>query len=681
MNNKPPIAKEKPSSYNIGKFTIKDDYAWMRDPKWPEVVDSPDVLSYLREENAYAKNFFDQFSDLKNQIFEELKGRIKLEDESYPVVKGDYDYYTRTLESENYPIYCRKYRGGADAKEEVILDVNLLAKGKNLVNIGSVKPSPDNRFLAYSVDYNGDEKYIINIIPLDGKSNIENQITNAGSSVVWRSDNKGVFYVPVDEDLRHTKVMFHEYLQSPKEDILVFHEKDILYNVSISPSSSHDFLMINSSGHDNNEYYVIDMTSDNLESKIIIPRAKSIYYSMNHNGDYFYILTNDSGSNCRLLTMDIKSSKIDEYLPMSDEKYLYNFDITQNYLVANYKNKGLSEVVIIDLASKKSKNYSFPDESYVANGFCANFKLDDIRINYSSLGRPNTLYSCNTSSYELDILKVQEVPTGFDPEEYQVKRIWADNNGTAVPISLIYKKSLFKADGTNPLYLYGYGSYGIAVEPAFRSNIFSIIDRGFVFAIAHIRGGDDLGYSWYESAKFLSKKLTFEDFISCATHLIKEKYTSAGEIIIGGGSAGGMLVGVAANERPELFKAVIAHVPFVDVLNTMLDETLPLTPAEFKEWGNPKEEEYFEYIKSYSPYDNIKSQNYPSMFVTGGISDPRVGYWEPAKWVAKLRKIKMDDNIIIFKTNMDAGHQGASGRFDYLKEIADDYVFMISIVK
>lgn len=679
MKSKAPIAKEKPSNYDIGKFTIEDNYAWMRDPKWPAEVENPDVLSYLRQENSFAKNFFDQFSDLKNQIFDELKGRIKLEDESYPITKGDYDYYIRTLEKENYPIYCRKYRR-TKAKEEIILDVNLLAKGKSFVNVSSVKPSPDNRFLAYSVDYNGDEKYVIKIISLDGKSNIENEITSSASCVVWKSDNTGVFYVPVDEDLRHTKVMFHEYLPKPKDDILVFHEKEILYHVSISVSSSHDFLMINSSGHDSNEYHVIDMMSDNFDSRVIIPRAKSIYYSMNHNGDYFYILTNDSGSNCRLLTMDVKSSKIDEYLSMSDEKYLYSFDITENYLVVNYKNKGLSEVIVIDLASKKSKNYSFEDEAYVANGFCANFKLDDIRINYSSLGRPNTLYSCNMISYQLDVLKVQEIPTGFYPEEYQVKRIWADNNGTAIPISLIYKKSLFKG-GTNPLYLYGYGSYGIAVEPSFRSNIFSILDRGFIFAIAHIRGGDDLGYSWYESAKFLTKKLSFEDFIACANHLIDEKYTSAGEIIIGGGSAGGMLVGAVVNERPELFKAVIAHVPFVDVLNTMLDETLPLTPAEFKEWGNPKDVEYFEYIKSYSPYDNIKPQNYPSMFVTAGISDPRVGYWEPAKWVAKLRKMKMDDNLIIFKTNMDSGHQGASGRFDYLKEMAEDYIFMIFVLK
>lgn len=676
MNNEPPKAKEKPYRYSIGDYTIDDEYAWIRDTKWPKAVDNPDILAYLRKENAYAEGFFEQFSDLKTQIFEELKGRIKLEDQSYPMTKGDYDYYMRTLEDKNYPIYCRKYKG-LDSKEEIILDVNKLATEKSFVNVGRVIASPDNTFLAYSVDYSGDEKYVINIISLDNRYNIKSTINNCGKDLVWKADNTGVFYVPVDEDLRHTKVMFHQASTSSTDDILVFHEQDILYHLSISASSSHNFLMINSSGHDNNEYYVIDVTSDSLKPRLIIPREDGVFYSVNHNSDYFYILTNDIGSNCRLLTMEVKSSKIKEYIRIDNKKYLFSFDITKNYLVVNYKSDGLSEIIVINLKTTHKQNYSFPDEAYVANGFCANFNFDDIRINYSSLGRPNTLYSCNTKSGTLEVLKVQEIPAGFCPEEYEVKRIWADNKGTAVPISLLYKKSLYKSDGSNPLYLYGYGSYGIAVEPSFRSNIFSLIDRGFVFAIAHIRGGDDLGYSWYESAKFLTKKRTFEDFISCAEYLISEKYTSAGSIIIAGGSAGGMLVGAVMNERPDLFKAVIAHVPFVDVLNTMLDETLPLTPGEFKEWGNPKDPEYFDYIKSYSPYDNIKTQNYPSLFVTSGISDPRVGYWEPAKWVARLRKIKLDDNVIIFKTNMDSGHQGASGRFDYLQEIADDYVFMI----
>lgn len=677
MNNEPPIAKQIPNSYKIGKFTIEDDYSWMRDHEWPLKVENKEIISYLNQENAYARDFFSNFSDLKNQIFEELKGRIKLEDQSYPITKEDYNYYTRTLENADYPIYCRKYNLSNDSNEEIILDVNKLAKGKNFVNVKSVKPSPDNSFLAYAVDYNGDEKYIIKIISLDSRYDIKEEILCASSNIVWKSDNSGVFYVPVDEDLRHTKVMFHNILSKSSNDILIFHEKDILNHVSIENSSSNDFLMINSSGHENNEYHVVEMSDSDFSTRVIIPRSGAIRYSVNHNGSYFYVLTNDCGNNCRLLTVNIKSLEINEYIKTDDQKYLYSFDISKNYLILNYKNKGLGEVIILNLDTKKSHNYSFPDEAYVANAFCVNFKLDDIRINYSSLGRPNTLYSCNPSTGKLNILKAQEVPSGFDPEEYQVKRLWADNKGTLVPISLIYKKDLFTNDGNNPLYLYGYGSYGISVEPSFRSNIFSIVDRGFVFAIAHIRGGDDLGNDWYESAKFLNKKRTFEDFISCAQYLIDQKYTSAGKVVISGGSAGGMLVGSVVNQRPDLFSSVIAHVPFVDVLNTMLDDSLPLTPGEFKEWGNPKETEYFEYIKSYSPYDNVTNQSYPNFFVTAGLYDPRVGYWEPAKWVAKLRKMKTNDSLIIFNTNMSSGHQGASGRFDYLKEIADDYVFMI----
>ena len=348
-------------------------------------------------------------------------------------------------------------------------------------------------------------------------------------------------------------------------------------------------------------------------------------------------------------------------------------------MIINYRDQGLPVIKIKHLKEQDEKIIHFPDAAFTASAMSTNFDEDDIRVNYSSLARPNTTYSYDFNSDQLSILKVQEIPSGFNPEEYMVERIFADNEGVKVPITLLYKKSLFNKDGKNPLYLYGYGSYGISIPVSFRNTAISLVNRGFVYALAHIRGGDDLGHDWYKAAKFLNKKRTFDDFIASAKQLIKEKYTSQGNIAICGGSAVGMLIGAVINKQPELFKAALAHVPFVDVLNTMLDEELPLTPGEFKEWGNPKELEYFSYNKSYSPYDNVKAQNYPSLFITAGVSDPRVGYWEAAKWVAKIRATKLDDNILLLKTNMDSGHKGSSGRFDYLKEAADDIIFIFRV--
>jgi oligopeptidase B len=357
-------------------------------------------------------------------------------------------------------------------------------------------------------------------------------------------------------------------------------------------------------------------------------------------------------------------------------KYLSSFDLTEEYLILNYQELGLPVSVVVNLATKLSKTIKFPDQAFTASAYSTNFQDNDIRVNYSSLSRPTTTYQYNFNHETLSVLKTQDIPSGFNPEEYQVERIFAKNDDINIPISLFYKKSLFKKDGSNPLYLYGYGSYGLSIPPSFRNNAVSLADRGFIYAIAHIRGGDDLGHDWYEAAKFLTKKRTFEDFIAASEALIEQKYTSVGNIVIVGGSAGGMLIGNVINQRPELYKAAIAHVPFVDVLNTMLDESLPLTAGEYKEWGNPQDKLYFDYIKSYCPYSNVAKQNYPHLFITSGLTDPRVGYWEGAKWAAKLRANKTDNNLLLSKTNMEFGHQGASGRFDYLKEIAEDLIFI-----
>jgi oligopeptidase B len=673
-----PIAKKISYSVNIHDTTIDDEYNWLRDQDWPKKITDQNILGYLNEENDYFHNFMNPLKKEKELIFEELKARIKLKDQSTYIQKDNYYYYSRTEEDKDYVIYCRKHSSIKNL-EEILLDVNKLAEGKKFTSIGAFAMSPSHKLMAYSVDFTGGEKYIITIFDLESKKFLPDEIQNTIGSIVWHENGKGFFYTPVDENWRHDKVMFHKLGTESIEDQLIYHEKDPLYSVSISKSSSREFMFINTGGHDSNESYYFSMNDQNFKPILIKKRVDKILYSVDHGTDYFYMYSNDGAKNFKLLrTNDIKQNW-QEYIKEESDKYLANFDLTDKYILLNYKHNGLPLIIVKEINGNKIKEVKFPDEAYTASAYSTNFEHNDLRIDYSSLSRPNTVYQYNFENEKLDILKTQEIPSGFNPEEYVTKRIFATSGDVKVPITILYKKSLFKHNGSNPLYLYGYGSYGYAIPPVFRNSAISLVDRGFVFAIAHIRGGDDLGHDWYEAAKFLTKKRTFDDFIASAQKLIEEKYTSKGNIVIVGGSAGGMLIGNVINEKPELFKAAIAHVPFVDVLNTMLDETLPLTPGEFKEWGNPKEKEYFDYIKSYSPYDNVKAQSYPNLMITAGLTDPRVGYWEAAKWVARIRDKKTDNNLIIFKTNMDFGHKGASSRFDYLKEAADDIVFILKI--
>jgi oligopeptidase B len=675
-----PKAEKHSFSYEVNSVKIEDEYAWLRDKNWPKVED-PAILNYLNQENDYFKAFFSPFDKQKEQIFEELKGRIKLDDQSTYVKKDNYYYYTRTEKDKEYTIFCRKL-GSVEAKEQIVLDVNKLAEGKSFTSVGDVAISPDHKLLAYSVDFTGGEKFTIKIFNLENGQYLPDTIDNTIGSIVWHEDQSGFFYTPVNENWRHDKVMYH-YLGKPaSDDTLVMHEKDPLYQIDVSKSGSKRYIFIGVGGHDSNETYVINMHDKGFTPKLLRAKQSKVFYGAEDRGDYFYIHTNDKATNFRIARVSINNFENNEWQDYIGEnsQYLSSCDISQNYLILNYRDNGLPVIKIKHFDSEQEKQIKFPDAAFTASGGQANYEEDDLRISYASLGRPATSYSYDFKADKLSILKTQEIPSGFNPDEYTVERIFAKSkDGVTVPISLFYKKSLFKKDGSNPLYLYGYGSYGISTPPSFRSTAVSLVNRGFVFAIAHIRGGDDLGHDWYEAAKFLTKKRTFEDFLASAEHLIEEKYTSKGNIAICGGSAGGLLIGYVLNEKPELFKAAIAHVPFVDVLNTMLDENLPLTPGEFKEWGNPKEADYFKYMLSYSPYDNIKAQAYPAIMVTAGLSDPRVGYWEAAKWVARLRDRKIDKNLIIFKTNMDFGHQGASGRFDYLKEVAEDIVFILNI--
>ena len=677
-----PIAKKIPHEFELHGTKIYDDYAWLRADGWPSSVTDKEVISYLEKENKYFEDYITPLEEKKQEFFEELKGRIKLSDQSTYTKKDDFYYYTRTEADKNYTIYCRK-QGAIDAPEEIILDINKLAIGKEFTSLGAFSISPDHKLMAYSVDFTGGEKYTVKVYDLENKKFLSDEITDTIGALVWHETMPGFFYSQTNEKWRHDKIKFHKLGTNSKEDSLILHEQDLLYNVSASKASSKEYIFININGHDSNEIYYIEMKDQSLTPKLLNKRKEQILYSVDHNDKYFYKSTNDSAKNFHILRAESSSytegTKWDIYIAEKKDAYLSGFDITQNYLLLNYKVNGLPETTIQNIKDGTQKTLNFPENAYIAGIYSTNFTEDDIRVNYSSLARPSTVYSYEFGTNKLKIIKTQEIPTGLNSEDYAVERIFAETDNVQVPISLFYKKSLFKQDGSNPLYLYGYGSYGIGTPPAFRNSAISLVDRGFVYAIAHIRGGDDLGHDWYKEAKFLTKKRTFSDFIAAADTLVQKKYTSTGNIVIMGGSAGGMLIGNVINQRPELFKAAIAHVPFVDVLNTMLDSDLPLTPGEYKEWGNPQSKEYFDYIKSYSPYDNVTAQHYPHLFVTAGLSDPRVGYWEAAKWVAKIRDYKLDDNIILYKTNMSFGHSGASGRFDYLKEAADDLVFIANI--
>lgn len=674
-----PKATKIQHSFTLHNQTINDEYAWLRDKNWPKVTDTK-ILEYLESENSYFEHFLSPLQERKEQIFQELKGRIKLDDQSPYIKKDNYYYYTRTEVNKEYPIYCRKFND-TDAPEELILDVNQLVENKSFTRIGAISVSPDHKLLAYSIDFTGNEKYTIRIYNIADNTYLIDEIPDTIGDIVWHESVFGFFYTPTTDNWRCDKVLFHT-IGNKSKDKLILHEPDNLYQVDVSKSADRKYIIISIGGHDNNELHIISMLDETFSPQLLKKRQEGLFHDIEHHEGYFYLKTNENAQNfhiTRIHAVDFVTSNWEEYIKEEPEQYLSDFDITKDYLILNYTVLGLPLIKVHDLNSGKTNILRFPDRAFNAGAASTNFDENDIRVGYSSLARPNTTYSYNFLDDKLSIIKVQEIPTGFDSDEYNVERIFANTDNVSVPITIFYKKSLFKKDGSNPLYLYGYGSYGIGIPVSFRNSAVSIADRGFVFAIAHIRGGDELGHQWYEAAKFLNKERTFNDFIACAQKLIDEKYTTKGNIVISGGSAGGLLIGVSINQAPDLFKAAITHVPFVDILNTMLDTSLPLTPGEFKEWGNPQELDYFNYIKSYSPYDNLKQQNYSAMMVTAGLSDPRVGYWEAAKWVARIRDLNTGNNPIIFKVNMDFGHQGASGRFEYLKEAAEELVFMFKI--
>jgi oligopeptidase B len=616
---------------------------------------------------------------LQETLYHEMVSRIKETDDSVPIKWGSYFYYHRTEKDKQYKIYCRK-KESLQAPEEIILDANQLASGKDYFSLGVFRVSPDHRLLAYSVDTAGSEKYTLYVKDLTTGANLSESIPDTYYGMEWGNDNRTIFYNTVDAAWRPFRLYRHVLETPHEEDVLLFEEKDERFFLEISKSRSERFIFMNLGSKRSSEAHYLDADSPAGDFKIFQPRENDHEYTVEHHENSFYIVTNLHAVNFRLMRTSVYLTGKDQWeeiLAHREDTLVEGVDAFRDFIVVYERIRGVKNIRIIDVISGSDHCIDFQEPVYtVSPGGNAEYDSTVLRFVYTSLTVPPSTFDYRMTDRTRELKKQEEV-IGYDPALYQSERLMASApDGAQIPISLVYKKGMNR-DGNNPLLLYGYGSYGITVEPSFSSSRVSLLDRGFIFAMAHIRGGQDMGRPWYDDGKLLKKKNTFTDFIACAEFLINEQYTSKEKLAITGGSAGGLLMGAVINMRPELFNAVVAKVPFVDVVNTMLDASLPLTVTEYEEWGDPNQKEFFDYILSYAPYENVESKGYPHMLVTAGLNDPRVSYWEPAKWVAKLRSMKTDKNLLLLKTNMAAGHGGASGRYDYLKEIAFEYAFLL----
>ncbi len=670
----PPIAKKIPSQKTYNEEPYMDDYFWLRDKA------NPEVISYLEAENKYTDEKMKPASQFQEKLFKEMVSRIKESDSTVPEKVGSYYYYSRTEPGKQYRIYCRKY-GTLDAVEEIILDCNELAAGKDYFALGVFKISPNQKYLAYSADTNGSETYTLFIKNLQTGQMLKEQISNTYDTAEWSNDNQNIFYTVLDSAARPFQVFRHKIGTEPVTDSMIYHEKDEAYYLTISKTKNKSYILLNSGSQITTEVRFLSADKPFGTFKVIQPRRYGIEYYVENRDNKFYIMTNDNAPNFKVMLTPVDfPDKVywKEIIPHWDNVKIDSIQAFKDYLVVLERENALKKILIINMNNFNLKYVDFDEPVYNAElAHNPEYDSDILRFNYESMVTPQSVYDYDMKSNTRQMLKQREVLGGYDPQKYTSERVYAKaSDGTRVPVSLVYKKGLIK-DGNNPLHLYAYGSYGVSSDPDFDSTRFSLLDRGFVFGLAHIRGGGDMGRQWYLDGKFMKKKNTFNDFIAVSEHLVNEKYTSKDKLVISGGSAGGMLMGAVTNMRPDLFKAVIAEVPFVDVVNTMMDPTLPLTVIEYDEWGDPNKKEFYDYMKSYSPYDNVQPKNYPNMLVTGGLNDPRVGFWEPTKFVAKLRSMKTDNNLLMLKINMGAGHGGASGRYDYLKDIAFQYSFFM----
>ena len=656
-----------------------DNYFWMNERE------NPEVTQYLEEENAYCDFVMKDTENFQQELFDEMKSRYKEDDQSLPYFFNEYWYIVRFEIGKEYPIFSRKFQT-LEQEEEILLDVNILAEGQKFFEVGSVAVSPNNKLMTFSTDNMGRRIYNIQFKNLETGEILQDQIANTTGKAVWANDNEHIFYIRKDKNLRAFQVFMHQLGTDSSQDVLVFHEKDDTFDVNIFKSKSLEYIFISSSSTISDEQRFIPADDVLAEWKIVQPRMDDLEYSVEHFEDEFYIITNaDLATNFKIVKTKVATPEMknwEDVIPHRKDVLLEGFEIFRNYLVLEERKEGLLQIKIIDNQTNTSHYLPFSDPTYTAYiGLNLEFDTEKLRYGYTSLTKPNSTFEYNMKEKTTELLKQQEVLGGkFLPENYVSERIWAPSRDgkSKVPISLVYHKDTKKSAET-PLLLYGYGSYGHTVDASFSNVRLSILDRGFIYAIAHIRGGEYLGREWYEDGKMLKKKNTFFDFIDAAKFLVEENYTSSKHLYAMGGSAGGLLVGAVINYEPDLFNGVVAQVPFVDVVTTMLDEEIPLTTGEFDEWGNPKKKKYYEYMKSYSPYDNVEAKNYPNILITTGLHDSQVQYWEPAKWTAKLRELKTDENILVFKTDMSSGHGGASGRFESLKEDALEYAFLMKL--
>ena len=673
----PPVAKRVPMKLEKHGHVRVDDYYWLRERE------NPDVTSYLNQENEYTKAMMADYKELEEKLFEETKGRIKQDDSSVPYTYNGYVYYTRYEEGGQYPIYCRK-PDKPDAEEQIMLDVNELAEGKTFCSVSGVRVSEDNKLLAFGTDYVGRRKYDLRFKNLDTGEMLDDVLENVSGSCVWANDNKTVFYTRKDpQTLRAYLIMRHKLGTSPDRDTVAFEETDEEFSCGVRKSRSRKFIFIGSRQTLSTETRFLDADNPDGEFTVFLARQPDHEYSINHLNGRFYIRTNNEAENFRLMSASEQNYARDDWkeeIPHRPDVYLQSYSLFDDFLVVSERKEGLVQLRIMKHGGDSDLYLPFDEAAYVARATpTPEASTDWLRFAYTSLTTPNSVYQYNMKTGEKQLLKQDEVLGGFDSKNYRTERHWATaRDGTKVPVSIVYHKDT-KIDGTAPCLQYGYGSYGASMDPRFNSTALNLLDRGFVYAIAHIRGGQEMGRQWYEKGKLFHKINTFTDFIDVGKFLIAKKYADPKRLYARGGSAGGLLMGAVINLAPELYHGVVADVPFVDVVTTMLDDTIPLTTFEYDEWGNPNEKDYYDYMLSYSPYDNVSAVNYPHMLVTTGLHDSQVQYWEPAKWIAKLRVEKTDDNMLLLKTNMEAGHGGASGRFNRFKEIAFRHAFLLKL--
>ena len=684
-----PDAAQKPHTTDIHGLQLQDDYFWMRlsdEQKAAKESDAQttEVVDYLKAENAYTKEAMAPTEGLQEKIYEEIVGRIKKDDESVPVLDKGYWYYSRYEEGKEYPYSCRK-KGSMEAAEEVMLDQPSMAEGHNYFAIGGRSVSPDNNLLVYGVDTISRRQYTLYIKDLATGEVFADRIPETTGGATWANDNKTLFYSKKDPlTLRSSQVYRHVLGTDVSEDVLVYEEKDETFSCGIGKTKSEAYLMIASYATVSTEYRFLDANDPNGEWKVLQPRERDLEYSVSHYGDDFYIVTNRNAKNFKLVKTSTDATTYEHWedvLGHRDDVLLEGIEIFNRWLVVDERKNGLTQIRLIRWDGSEDKYIPFNDPAYSAGvGANPDFNASRLRYGYTSMTTPSSVLEYDFDSGEITQLKQQEVLGGtFDPANYVSERLMVEaRDGAMVPVSIVYRKGT-ERNGKNPLLLYAYGSYGASMDAGFSVARLSLLDRGFVYAMAHIRGGSEMGRHWYEDGKLFNKMNTFNDYIDCGQAMVDEKFTSSDHMYAMGGSAGGLLMGAVMNMAPNLFNGVIAAVPFVDVINTMLDESIPLTTGEFDEWGNPKDKAYFDYIMQYSPYDNVAAQDYPHTLVTTGYWDSQVQYWEPAKWMAKLRDVKTDDHLLIMECNMETGHGGASGRFERIKEVALEYAFMFML--